>query len=207
MSALPFDFSQYSFSPVIDLPSDYEVFDFTHGYDPNRPLKSAYGIGRYDEKRPGMYATNLFQEAHKPRRDIHVGIDIAAPVGTPVRAFFAGRLFMVGINSAPGDYGGTLITEHCFADRVIWALFGHLSHQSVECMRSRMEVGAAIEKGEVIGWIGDRSENGGWNPHLHFQLSWRRPDQCDLPGVVSDEDRAQALAWYPDPRCVLGPLY
>jgi hypothetical protein len=30
---------------------------------------------------------------------------------------------------------------------------------------------------------------------------------ADLPGAVSDADREAALAIYPDPRLVLGPLY
>ena len=50
----PFDLRPWRLHPVIDLPPDREVFDFTRGYDPHRALTSPYGIGRYDEKRPGM---------------------------------------------------------------------------------------------------------------------------------------------------------
>ena len=64
-----------------------------------------------------------------------------------------------------------------------------------------------LKMGDVIGWVGDRTENGGWNPHLHFQLSRVQPTTHDLPGVVSQEDRAWAMTAYPDPRLVLGPLY
>ncbi|GIT41297.1 MAG: hypothetical protein Ct9H300mP10_03070 [Methanobacteriota archaeon] len=55
--------------------------------------------------------------------------------------------------------------------------------------------------------MGDKHENGGWEPHLHFQLSLVEPETHDLPGVVAPEDREQALLDYPDPRLVLGPLY
>ncbi len=34
-----------------------------------------------------------------------------------------------------------------------------------------------------------------------------RPETHDMPGVVSPEDREQALRDYPDPRLVLGPIY
>mgnify|MGYP003908616551 CR=1 FL=1 len=34
-----------------------------------------------------------------------------------------------------------------------------------------------------------------------------RDASADLPGAVSDDDRAHALTIYPDPRLVLGPLY
>jgi hypothetical protein len=55
--------------------------------------------------------------------------------------------------------------------------------------------------------MGDKDENGGWDPHLHFQLSLIEPETHDMPGVVSPEDREQALRDYPDPRLVLGPIY
>jgi murein DD-endopeptidase MepM/ murein hydrolase activator NlpD len=197
-----FDFSQFQFSPVIELGSDYEVYDFSRGYDPYRVLKSPYGVGRYNEKRPTMYKTPLFTGGEEVR-DIHVGIDLAAPAGTPVRAFYDGVIFLAGINDEPGDYGGTVITEHRLGDQTLWALHGHLSHDSSRRWRG-ME---PIARGEVLGWLGQRNENGGWNPHLHFQLSWRRPEKCDLPGVVSERDRAEALKIYPDPRLVLGNLY
>ena len=55
--------------------------------------------------------------------------------------------------------------------------------------------------------IANESENGGWEPHLHFQLSIIEPETHDLPGVVSIQDSAIALKLYPDPRLVLGPIY
>lgn len=204
MDASSFDFSVFRFAPVIDLPGpgEYEVYDFTVDSNEGRARSSVYGIGRYNEKRRGMYITELFAGDAEPR-DIHVGIDIAAPAGTPVKAFYDGIIHLAGINPAAGDYGGTLITEHRLGERVIWALHGHLSHASVAGRRS----GTPIQCGETIAWLGGKDENGGWNPHLHFQLSWERPERCDLPGVVSESDRARALAIYPDPRWVLGPLY
>lgn len=191
-----------SFHPVVLLPTDYEIFDFSKGYDKNR-LRGVYGIGRYDEDRSGMYTTNLFSPGSPEARTIHVGIDIGAPAGTAVFAFDDGEVYLSGINDQPGDYGGTLITRHQLAGRDLWALHGHLAHSSV----SRLKAGAPIKKGEQIATLGSEHENGGWNPHLHFQLSWKKPVSCDLPGVVSLSDRSQALLDFPDPRLVLGPLY
>lgn len=195
------DFSLYTFHPVIQLPADYEVYDFSRNYDPHRPLQSPYGIGKYNEQREGMYTTELF--TGKNPRNIHVGIDIAGPVGTPVHAFWEGEIFLAGYNPAEGDYGATLITCHSLGHEKIYALFGHLSHKSLEGKIP----GKKIAKGEIIAWLGDRHENGGWNPHLHFQLSYERPEICDMPGVVSPDQLAAALQKYPDPRLVLGPLY
>ena len=76
-----------SFHTVIDLGEEYEVYEFTKGYDPNRELATPYGVGRYDERRPGMYEGEQFMA---DRRDVHVGVDLAGPVGEPVHAFYAG---------------------------------------------------------------------------------------------------------------------
>jgi murein DD-endopeptidase MepM/ murein hydrolase activator NlpD len=200
---VPFDFSVFKFGPVIELPDHYEVYDFTKGYDPNRARESEYGVGRYNEKRTGMYVTELFTLDSAETRNIHIGVDLAAPVGTAVKAFADGSIFLTGINSADGDYGGTIITEHQLGERTIWALHGHLSHNST-VLRAAGEI---LHRGDVIGWLGDKSENGGWNAHVHFQLSWKKPDVCDMPGAVTERDLEEALQNYPDPRLVLGPLW
>ena len=191
-----------AYSPVLKLPETYDIFDFTNGYQRDR-ARGLYGVGRYNEKRSGMYTTALFSPADENARDIHVGIDIGAPAGTDVFAFDNGEIFLTGINEAPGDYGGTIITVHNFQGQTLWALYGHLSHASVDLRKP----GDRFQAGEVLGQLGVEKENGGWNPHLHFQLSWVKPLTCDLPGVVAEKDRAQALRDYPDPRLVLGALY
>ena len=196
------DFSKFKFGPVIDFPLKYEVYDFSQSYDPDRMRSGEFGIGRYNEKRPGMYSTELFTSGVAPR-DIHIGVDLAAPVNAPVYAFYEGRIFLTAVNSAAGDYGGTIITEHDLGGRLIWALYGHLSHRSVTHRKS----GDHLRRGDVLGWLGRKEENGGWNPHLHFQLSWQRPEKCDMPGAVNERDLPEALRVYPDPRLVLGPLY
>jgi murein DD-endopeptidase MepM/ murein hydrolase activator NlpD len=198
------DFSAFRFYPVIRLPAQYEVFDFTQGYDPARSLASGFGIGRYDENRRGMYNSELFRDGPaESARTIHVGIDIAAPAGFPVQAFFAGEIFLTGYNGADGDYGYTVITRHELGGEPLYALHGHLSRRSVE----ENAPGRIFAAGETIAWLGERHENGGWNPHLHFQLCLVKPEKCDLPGAVSPSQREAALKIYPDPRLVLGPLY
>ncbi|MBT6177597.1 MAG: peptidoglycan DD-metalloendopeptidase family protein [Deltaproteobacteria bacterium] len=188
------------FSTVIDLGENYEVYDFTKGYDAQRVLASPYGVGRYDEHRPGMYEGEQFLE---DQRDVHVGVDLAGPVGEPVHAFYAGSIFKLGDNALRYDYGPTIITRHGWHEQVVYALHGHLSRESLK----KWSVGDTFEAGEVLAWLGCEEENGGWNSHLHFQLSLMEPDTHDLPGAVNRSDRAWALRAFPDPRLVLGPLY
>lgn len=190
------------FHSVVQLPAKFKIFDFKNGYDKNK-LRGVYGVGRYDEDRSGMYTSELFGPASGDARTIHMGIDIGAPEGTAVFAFTDGEVFLSGINDRPGDYGGTLITQHRLENKNLWALHGHLAHESL----MNLKPGAPIRMGQQIATIGSEKENGGWNPHLHFQLSWIKPDCCDMPGVVSMKDRAQALLDFPDPRLVLGPIY
>ena len=186
-----------SYHPVVHLPNEYEVRDFTKGE--YVPSEFEFDIGRYDELRPGMYSTALFSDG----RFLHIGIDVGGPVGTPCMAFKEGEISYFGYNPADGDYGNTLVTKHLIEGRPIWALYGHLNSDSI----ADKEVGQKISRGEVICWIGDRHENGGWDPHLHFQLSWSDPGTHDMPGVVNPADREEALAKYPDPRMVMGAIY
>ena len=138
------------YHPVVHLPEDYEIRDFTTGnYGPS---EYEFDIGRYDELRPGMYATDLFSDG----RFLHIGIDIGAPVGTPCMAFDDGEISHFGYNPADGDYGYVIITKHLVGEHTIWALYGHLSADSIQ----GKQVGQKITRGEVIGWMGDKHENG-----------------------------------------------
>lgn len=187
------------FHPVIQLPSDYLIYDMSKGPDPRRK-PGQYGVGKYNEKRPNIYKTSLFQGT----RDNHLGIDIFCPEGTPICAFDDGEVLMSAYNSAEGDYGYTLISQHLYQNKNLYCLWGHLKNRSIEG-KTR---GTKFHRGDVIAWVGGPHENGGWsNPHLHFQISFEEPSVCDMPGVASDDDLAVALKRYPDPRMILGPLY
>ena len=186
-----------SFHPVVNLPDNYRILDLTKGSWNSD--NSEFSIGKYDEYRPGVYITDLF----KGIRNIHVGIDIGGPVGTPCMAFMDGIIHDFGYNSEAGDYGNVIITKHKISGKFFWALYGHLDSESI----LNKNKGQLIKKSEIIAHFGDEEENGGWEPHLHFQLSIVKPETHDLPGVVAKAERESALKKYPDPRLVLGPIY
>jgi murein DD-endopeptidase MepM/ murein hydrolase activator NlpD len=186
-----------SYHPVVHLPEEYEVRDFSKGeYSPS---SYKYEIGKYDEIRPEMYKTKLFNG----KRNLHIGIDIGGPVGTPCMAFDEGEISHFGYNPAEGDYGNVLITRHRVGNHLVWALYGHLDSNSIK----GKAIGQKISKGEIICWMGDKHENGGWEPHLHFQISIIEPKTHDMPGVVDPKLRETALIEYPDPRLILGAIY
>lgn len=171
----------------------------TQGGWEEQAAESEWTVGKYDEVREGVYTTPLFGGV----RNVHIGIDIGGPVGTPVMAVGKGTVHSAGYNPAAGDYGHVVVIEHSVGQAKFWLLYGHLSAASTE----GKEAGQPVEAGETVGWFGKRGENGGWAPHVHLQLALVEPETHDMPGVVAKEDRAEALLRYPDPRLVLGPLY
>ena len=191
--------SNLYFESIIDLPKEVHVHDFkTRNNFQN--IKNLFSIGKYNEKRPYMYKGRLFEET---KRFIHMGIDIGAPAGTVLKSFYDGEIFLFKYNNLKLDYGYTIITKHKFKNQSMYALYGHLSKSSIQGKR----VGQKIHSGEVLAYLGKEEENGGWPPHVHFQLSLIKPKECDLPGVVSEKNHDLALKIFPDPRIVLGKIY
>lgn len=181
-----------------------------------RQGKDGFNIGRYDENRIYLYASDMFDDTSRQidgyagHRTVHIGIDLDAPVHTKVYSFCNGIVHSAGYNADLGDYGNVIVVEHNLGkfqngtERKLWALYGHLDDKSIQGKHA----GKRVKRGQVLGRMGDIHENGGWKiSHVHFQLSLYPPKTHDMPGVVSVKDRPQALLHYPDPRLVLGPLY
>jgi murein DD-endopeptidase MepM/ murein hydrolase activator NlpD len=65
-------------------------------------------------------------------------------------------------------------------------------------------VGERLRAGDAVGRIGTRAENGGWAPHLHFQLLVSHLGQ--RTAVHSVAARSQLDRWRtisPDPNLIL----
>ena len=162
-------------------------------------------IGGYAELR-GVYAASpLFGGAAADSvaepRSLHLGVDVWAPAGTPLRAPLAGVVHSFADNHRFGDYGATIILTHADpGGRTFHALYGHLARRSLADLRE----GQAIARGAVFAWVGTPQENGGWPPHLHLQriedLQGRRGD---FPGVVRPSEREHWLRVCPDPGDLL----
>ena len=219
------------FHALVDLPAAkyVHVMDFSRGIEAavaakkwgvpcvlrrltRRPANSRcarWYVGRYDEVRRNMYTTEMFENATKAIdgyagiRDVHIGLDIGGPAGTPVYAPAEGVIQSFGYNPEAGDYGHVIVTEHVIGGVRCWMLFGHLDAASV----AFKHVGQVVERGERIGSFGAEHENGGWAPHVHFQVSLIPPATHDMPGVVSAAQRDRARLEYPDPRLIAGMLY
>ncbi|GAB4315641.1 MAG: aminotransferase class III-fold pyridoxal phosphate-dependent enzyme [Bacteroidales bacterium] len=157
------------------------------------------GYGGYGEVRP-FYSTHQFAEEGnwgKVWRTVHLGIDLWHPAGTPVTTPLDGIVESVADNRGAGDYGPTLILKHqpqkglCF-----YTLYGHLNPQVL----NRLKPGQTVTAGETIAHLGNPEVNGGWPPHLHFQIILDLLGyHGDFPGVAPPDEQDIWKMLSPDP--------
>jgi murein DD-endopeptidase MepM/ murein hydrolase activator NlpD len=206
---LPFDLTQTT--PVVfDLSAgsrglagielnDVEMFT-NYVFAEMRRQGAPVGVGRYAEDRVVYRHRSLFNGAEE-NRSVHLGIDLFVEPGTMVSTPLRAEVHSFANNQSPGDYGPTIILRHETEGIPFFTLYGHLSLQSLEGQHS----GRRFAAGEVIGRVGESQENGGWPPHLHFQVitdmgEWRG----DFPGVAAPSQLKKYLELCPDPNLVLG---
>ena len=162
------------------------------------------GVGRYDEPRL-LYTEPLFMGGDSPtdeRRVIHLGIDLFAEAGAEIFAPLAGTIHAFANNAAAQDYGPVIILHHRTEDgHSFYTLYGHLSEESLE----GLTVGKSIRRGERLASVGTPDVNGGWTPHLHFQIITDLLDlDCDFPGVALASQREIWRSLTLDPNLILG---
>ncbi|WP_168797456.1 aminotransferase class III-fold pyridoxal phosphate-dependent enzyme [Neolewinella litorea] len=167
-------------------------------------LDADIGVGGYGEVRP-VYTTDAFagEGNSGPRwRSVHLGLDFwARDSGGTVFAPIDGTVRHCGIDPTPGGYGGTLILSHePIPGLTFHSLFGHLSPASI----AHFPAGTQVQRGQAIARLGGSDENGGWPPHLHFQLMLDLLDRgAEFPGVAYPEERDIWLGICPDPRILI----
>jgi len=94
----------------------------------------------------------------------HYGVDLAAPVGTPIYApadgvvsladddlYFEGAMVLL-------DHGQGLISMYLHTDEIL------------------VEPGQTVKQGEQIATVGSKGRSTG--PHLCWRLKWRKPRRC-----------------------------
>ncbi|MEO1341688.1 MAG: M23 family metallopeptidase, partial [Cyanobacteria bacterium J06635_13] len=102
---------------------------------------------------------------------IHQGIDIAAPIGTPIVAAAAGEVIGVGWY---GGYGNLIKLEHLDGSVTYYA------HNH----RNLVTHGQKVEQGEQIAEMGNTGNSTG--PHLHFEIRLSNKEVID-PLVLLDK--------------------
>ena len=102
--------------------------------------------------------TSLFGSRRDPLNGSHKnhqGVDIAAPLGTPIGAAATGTVIFAG---QQGGYGNTVVIEHADGKRTRYAHADQLYVTSGDHVRS----------GQTIATVGSSGRSTG--PHLHFEV-------------------------------------
>ena len=155
-------------SPLAQMYDGSEDFekDSRHLRDSMLAHQASWGIGRYLEPRI-CYSGPQYVGPYGVR-SIHLGVDVFAKAGTEVCSPLDGVVYGFADNSGRLDYGPTIVVQHSAGQDgpVFYTLYGHLSRSSL----GQIGVGDAVKAGDTLGSIGNADENGGWPPHLHFQV-------------------------------------
>lgn len=112
----------------------------------------------------------------------HLGVDLAAPTGTPVVAASDG---VVDFAAWRGGYGKTVIIDH--GERYS-TLYGHLHSYQVK-------KGDSVKRGQIIGQVGSTGLSTG--PHLHYEIrvDGIHRDPLTFSGEPTYVDAAQRVAF------------
>jgi murein DD-endopeptidase MepM/ murein hydrolase activator NlpD len=98
----------------------------------------------------------------------HAGVDLIAPLGTPVAAAAPGRVEFVGANDG---WGNLVVVSH---ESEVDTLYAHLSRMDVR-------VGQTVAAGTILGRVGATGDATG--PHLHFEVHLRGASVDPLTGL------------------------
>lgn len=90
------------------------------------------------------------------RRKGHTGMDLAVPIGTPIRAALPGTVTVAAYDQ--GGYGYYIMIDH---GNGLSTLYGHNSQLLAQ-------VGQTVEAGDIIARSGSTGRSTG--PHLHFEV-------------------------------------
>jgi murein DD-endopeptidase MepM/ murein hydrolase activator NlpD len=128
-------------------------------------LSLSWPMAKFNITQPFGPTNVLLEPPLGPYRHFHTGVDISAPLGTPVTAAADGVVVAVG-HTALG-YGNYVILAHGGG---IETLYGHLLDTTVR-------VGDHLARGQQLGHEGSTGFSTG--PHVHFEL--RVNDQVTDP--------------------------
>lgn len=159
-----------------------------------------YGIGGYAEKR-AIYRASEYFNAEENERCIHLAIDIWTDAYTTFHAPLDGIIHSFKNNDLAYDYGGTIVLQHEEKGQIFHTLYGHLSLASLVGLKKGMKIDAGMPLCQIGNW----HENGGWPPHLHFQLiNDMQGMEGDYFGACAENETDFHLKNCPNPLHLIG---
>ncbi len=143
------------------------------------------GFGRFPVGGPARYSHDWWFPRFGPGWRLHMGTDIFAAMGTPVRAPSDGRVRLTN-----GGLGGIAVYV-VEPDGTFWYL-AHLSG-----IAEGLVEGATVTVGQVVGFVGDSGNARGGSPHVHAEFHPRGGGAVDPKGILDgmlEEAKLQAPA-------------
>ena len=144
-------------------------------------------LGYYGEPRliytDQAFRAGIWKAAN--RRTVHMAVDAFAPAGHDIHAPLEATVYFTEDRAHHLDYGGMVILAHETPEGdAFYTLYGHLDPTSFAHLRE----GDRVAKGEVFCRLGTPEQNGGWSPHIHFQLALTVQGMGrDWPGVADPD--------------------
>lgn len=120
----------------------------------------------------GAIITARFGESGPNWTNKHTGMDFAAIIGSPVRAVMSGIVMKSGWES--NAYGNLVKIRHTHATDTVETWYAHLL---------RATASGAVEKGEVIGFLGATGNVTGPHVHLEVRVNGRPVDPAPYLGT------------------------
>ncbi len=110
---------------------------------------------------PGCFFLRPIQGGHISQKlHGHNGVDLAAPVGTPIVASADGTVIISRVNGGwNGGYGNFIVIAH---NNGTQTLYSHMQSRTV------VTLGQKVNQGDLVGYIGMTGHTTG--PHLHFEI-------------------------------------
>lgn len=158
------------------------------------------GMGHFPVAGMASYYDDWLEYRATPTPHLHEGIDIVAPLGTPIRAPADGTLSYS--TADPDGYGLTAIVTQSDGTYYVMA---HMS-----AVVRGLTGNQAVHAGQVVGFVGDSGDATG--PHCHFEVHplggpgidakpildlWQLQAAADAPALIAKYQAAYQAARTP----------
>ena len=100
-------------------------------------------------------------------KQLNTGVDLAAPIGTPVSSVGDGEVVKVG-KGYNGGYGNFVLVKHLEGDREVFSRYSHMGEDI------SLKAGQQIKKGDIVGKVSVSGNSSG--PHSDRELFFKGED-------------------------------
>lgn len=189
--AAPFPAATLTPTPVMPPPDQFPTWTPLPTWTippPDSSFSAAHFVFNYPVGGSGLRSFSRvypYGGTYNGRLQVHHGVDLIHPLGTPLLAaadgvvIFAGNDFVTKFGPDNNYYGYLVVIQHNFLSAEglpVYTLYGHMQQVTVQA-------GQVLRQGDVIGTVGESGVARG--PHLHFEV--RLGDPYDFGATRNPE--------------------